>query len=150
MAQLRKQRARRRLTSKLKRAAAALAGVLVGWVVYYLFERKECEEGQEPLPDGLCRIHPTDALYLTVVTISTVGYGDDWSYPTTAGMRVFSIFYILIGVTFVFAQLAALFAGALEAFTHFAKKGFHFLDGTEDAIDTTGDGKADTHVSGTA
>ena len=153
--------------SKARSALAASAGILAGFLVYYSFSsRVVCGPSDEPGEDGLCHIHWVDALYLTVVTISTVGYGDAWSYPNNSEMRacrraerapgrlgdfrvrssveanpslemappsaaaaglrsspqagliaeesgpfkpqVFSVFYILIGVTFVFAQLARL------------------------------------------
>ena len=148
---------------KARSALAASAGILAGFLVYYSFSsRVVCGPSDEPGEDGLCHIHWVDALYLTVVTISTVGYGDAWSYPNNSEMRacrraeraplacqstsveanpslemappsaaaaglrsspqagliaeesgpfkpqVFSVFYILIGVTFVFAQLARL------------------------------------------
>ncbi len=38
----------------------------------------------------------TDALYFTVVTITTVGYGD--IHPTTVAGKMFSIFLIVIGI----------------------------------------------------
>ena len=78
---------------------------------------------------------------LTIVTISTVGYGD--IAPSTPALRAFMIFYILIGCGFVFAQLANVFAGVLEAFTNVVKRLIECFDPT----DTTGDGR-DTHVAG--
>ena len=138
----------RRLDSLILAALALLLGFLVYWKVLF--------------PDD-----PIDALYLTIVTISTVGYGDiglseycnddddGLSYGSAkaasvecVGMRVFTIFYILIGVVFVFSQLSNIFAGALEAFSHCIKRQIDRLDTTAAAVDTTGDGKADTKVSG--
>ena len=138
----------RRLDSLILAALALLLGFLVYWKVLF--------------PDD-----PIDALYLTIVTISTVGYGDigpskycyddddDLSYGSAnaasvecVGMRVFTIFYILIGVVFVFSQLSNIFAGALEAFSNCIKRQIDRLDTTAAAVDTTGDGKADTKVSG--
>ena len=83
---------------------------------------------------------------LTIVTISTVGYGD--ISPSTPGMQVFTVFYILIGCGFVFAQLSHAFAGVLEAFTSWVKRLINIFDTTEEGVDTTGDGKRDTHVAG--
>jgi hypothetical protein len=40
-----------------------------------------------------------DALYFTVVSVSTVGYGD--LAPTTFGSKLFAVFFIPIGVAFV-------------------------------------------------
>ena len=73
---------------KARSALAASAGILAGFLVYYSFSsRVACGPSDEPGEDGLCHIHWVDALYLTVVTISTVGYGDAWSYPNNSEMR---------------------------------------------------------------
>ena len=37
-----------------------------------------------------------DSIYFTVVTLTTVGYGD--IHPTTGAGKVFTIFYLIIGV----------------------------------------------------
>ena len=37
-----------------------------------------------------------DSLYFSVITLSTVGYGD--LTPTTRGAKLFTIFYIIIGI----------------------------------------------------
>ena len=37
-----------------------------------------------------------DALYFTVITLTTVGYGD--FSPTTTGTKLFAIFYIFVGL----------------------------------------------------
>ena len=89
---------------------------------------------------------PSRCTDLTIVTISTVGYGD--ISPSTPGMQVFTVFYILIGCGFVFAQLSHAFAGVLEAFTRWVKRLINIFDTTEERVDTTGDGKRDTHVAG--
>ena len=85
---------------------------------------------------------PSRVADLTIVTISTVGYGD--IAPSTPALRAFMIFYILVGCGFVFAQLANVFAGVLEAFTNVVKRLIECFDPT----DTTGDGKRDSHVAG--
>jgi len=54
----------------------------------------------------------TDAFYFAMVTISTVGYGD--MTPHTAGLEVFTIFYILGGIVFVFARIAWLVSTAMN------------------------------------
>jgi len=42
--------------------------------------------------------HPTDALYFTAVTLTTVGYGD--FYPHKPISKIFTMFFILSGVAF--------------------------------------------------
>jgi voltage-gated potassium channel len=46
-----------------------------------------------------------EALYFSVVTLTTVGYGD--LAPTTAETQVFTIFYILTGIGVFVALLAS-------------------------------------------
>ena len=89
---------------------ATALSLLLGFLVYHI--------GQ-----GLDLV---DAIYLTVVTISTVGYGD--ISPSTEGMRVFTCVYILFGSTYVFAQLANLFGGVLHAFSNLVKRGIDQFD----------------------
>ena len=43
------------------------------------------------------------ALYFTVVTMATVGYGD--LHPTTDLSRLFTVFFILFGVTIALASI---------------------------------------------
>ena len=45
-------------------------------------------------------------------------------------------------------QLANIFAGGLESFSHFVKRQIDKWDTTSEAVDTTGDGEADTKVTG--
>ena len=52
-----------------------------------------------------------DALWWSIVTISTVGYGD--SFPITTGGRIVAVLLILIGVG-VFGYVAGFMANILE------------------------------------
>jgi voltage-gated potassium channel Kch len=45
------------------------------------------------------------SLYFSIVTLTTVGYGD--FAPTTAGTQIFTIFYILTGIGVFVALLAS-------------------------------------------
>ena len=56
----------------------------------------------------------SDSMYLTVVTISTVGYGD--ISPQSTAARCFALVYILVGTSYVFLQLSQIFGHLLEAY----------------------------------
>lgn len=60
-------------------------------------------------------LKPFDALYFTIVTLSTIGYGD--IYPTTHDAKVFTIFFIPLGVSaflYTFSAISmAIFEGRL-------------------------------------
>ena len=51
-------------------------------------------------------LHPVDALYFSVTTLTTVGYGD-FSPETMAG-KLFTIVYVLVGVGILLAFLGRL------------------------------------------
>ena len=53
-----------------------------------------------------------DALYFSVVTLATVGYGD--LTPTTSTAKLFSILYILIGVGILGVFLSAVSHASME------------------------------------
>ena len=74
-------------TKALPVVAGAL--VLTGTIVYWRFENWTIIE----------------ALYFSVVTLTTVGYGD--LHPTSAGTQVFTIIYILTGLGVFVALLAS-------------------------------------------
>ncbi len=54
--------------------------------------------------------HPFDAFYLTLTTMTTVGYGDSFS----RALRIFNTFLIIIGVTTIFIALGAMTQTIIE------------------------------------
>ena len=54
-----------------------------------------------------------DALYFSVVTLATIGYGD--LTPTTDIAKLFTIFYVLIGIGLVASTVATLATAAVRA-----------------------------------
>jgi voltage-gated potassium channel len=55
---------------------------------------------------------PLDSLYLSVVTLTTVGYGD--LVPTTAAGKVFTILYILVGIGIILGFVNAVAERSIE------------------------------------
>ncbi len=53
-----------------------------------------------------------DSLYFSVVTLTTVGYGD--LHPTTTASKMFTVLYIFIGVGLGFYILSALAKSFIE------------------------------------
>ena len=78
------------------------------------------------------------------MTISTVGYGDIGPSPN-AGMRIFTVLYILVGSGYAFGQLANLLDGVLEAFTIRVKRLLKRTSG-RDRTAATGDGTVGAEV----
>merc|ERR1712137_373069 len=64
--------------------------LLGGMIIFYLCQMNQAEEDQWSM---------LDCLYFSVVTVSTVGYGD--LTPTTSLGRWFAIFYMLVGIGLV-------------------------------------------------
>ncbi len=70
--------------------------------------------GSYALRDGYENIQtPIDAFYYTVITISTVGYGD--AVPTTQLSRTFAVSFIIVGTAAFAFSLATLITPAIEA-----------------------------------
>jgi voltage-gated potassium channel len=95
----------RRLT--LDQGQWAAVGALASALVYGTV-------GSYALRDGFANVDtPVDALYYTVITVSTVGYGD--AVPTTQLARTFSVSFVVVGTaSFAFA-LGSLVTPAIEA-----------------------------------
>jgi multisubunit Na+/H+ antiporter MnhC subunit len=55
---------------------------------------------------------PLDALYFTMMTLMTIGYGD--LVPTTALSKVFTVLYAMIGIGLVASTVAVLAVAATE------------------------------------
>jgi len=54
-----------------------------------------------------------DALYFSVITLTTIGYGD--LHPTTDVSKIFTIFYILVGIGVLVAFISKLSAEAIHS-----------------------------------
>jgi len=95
----------RRLT--LDQGQWAAVGALVSALVYGTV-------GSYALRDGFGGIEtPVDALYYTVITVSTVGYGD--AVPTSQLARTFSISFVVVGTAAFAFALGSLVTPAIEA-----------------------------------
>jgi hypothetical protein len=77
---------------------ATTALVLVGGTLFYM------------LVEGWSAV---DALYFSVVTLATIGYGD--LTPTTDLSKLFTVFYVLIGIGLVASTVATLATAAVRA-----------------------------------
>lgn len=81
------------------RALAALVAVLLisGTVFYWRFEEWTV----------------LDSLYFSVITLTTVGYGD--LAPTSAPTKVFTIIYVLLGLGVLVSFLSLVARNAIDA-----------------------------------
>ena len=91
---------------------------------------------------------PIDALYFAVVTMSTVGYGD--YSPSTDGSRLFTIFYLFIGVVCVFSQLTDPVMLVARPVFDWTRMVLRLLIPDPPPIDVNGNGSADFQPPGGA
>lgn len=99
----------RTLDHDVLRAMGIFVGiVIIGSVVYHYLE------GWTPL----------DSVYFSVITLTTIGYGD--MYPMTDEAKLFTIFYVLFGVGLVFYLFTTIAKHLFED----EKKEIHRLDKT--------------------
>jgi len=95
----------RRLT--LNQGQWAAVGALVSALLYGTV-------GSYALRDGYENIQtPIDAFYYTIITVSTVGYGD--AIPTTQLARTFAVSFVVVGTAAFAFSLATLITPAIEA-----------------------------------
>lgn len=141
-----------RARKELKEGLEALALIAFGVLFYCLVERKacvaeesaSCECGNKDHVElfGECS-EPwtvTDSLYFTLVTISTVGYGD--FAPTTVEGQVFTVLFCFVGIIFIFSELADLVGGAMHPLYSAAQRKMDSMFPPK-TIDLQGDGTAD-------
>mmetsp|Transcript_35058 Transcript_35058/g.51486 ORF Transcript_35058/g.51486 Transcript_35058/m.51486 type:complete len:749 (-) Transcript_35058:575-2821(-) len=81
----------------LFRALLVIIYLFIGYLVYVYGEQ---------------RLTTVQSLYFTIVTMSTVGYGD--ISPDTGFSRVFTAFYILVGIAIIFHILGEAFEIAMS------------------------------------
>ena len=93
-------------TSSLVLSALGLATILlVGAAIFQHYENLELLPGEE-------RYTFLDAVYWTIVTLSTVGYGD--IHPTVSETKILSIFLIVVGLSiyvYVITQFGSFIVG---------------------------------------
>ena len=95
----------RRLT--LNQGQWAAVGALVSALLYGTVGSYALREGYENIQT------PLDAFYYTIITVSTVGYGD--AVPTTQLARTFAVSFVVVGTAAFAFSLATLITPAIEA-----------------------------------
>jgi len=142
----------------------------LGCLFYTQAETLPCEGVNQSVPEGSnqnvpewsnqsvagelseCSWSFVDALYFSMVTISTVGYGD--LTPTTRFSKLFTVCYILLGCTTVFYHLAQLTTMVMHGFRQSWLLIIDRFDSSEhvagrslglsgEGVDLTGDGNVD-------
>ena len=95
----------RRLT--LSQGQWAAVGALVSALLYGTVGSYALRDGYEEIQT------PLDAFYYTVITISTVGYGD--AVPTTQLARTFAVSFVVVGTAAFAFSLGTLITPVIEA-----------------------------------
>mmetsp|Transcript_2912 Transcript_2912/g.6720 ORF Transcript_2912/g.6720 Transcript_2912/m.6720 type:complete len:388 (-) Transcript_2912:74-1237(-) len=92
--------------------------VMAGCFFYTNMEEKDCESEHLVTAPGYdvdrCKEPWTviDSIYFAMVTMSTVGFGD--FSPGSLGSKVFTCFYILLGITVVFVEVSERLVGTID------------------------------------
>uniref|UniRef100_A0A7S1QCJ5 EF-hand domain-containing protein n=1 Tax=Alexandrium catenella TaxID=2925 RepID=A0A7S1QCJ5_ALECA len=124
----------------------------VGCIYYTLIEEKPCESqeriGAEDYDEATCyeSWDLVDALYFSMVTMSTVGFGD--LSPTKNVSKVFTILFIFFGITVVFVQVSEALSGVVDYLENAFFSGIRRLwpcPGRK-VYDINGDGHADVEL----
>ena len=89
-----------------------------------------------------------DAVYFQIVTVSTVGYGD--LHPSTDGSRLFTVFWMVVGVIVIFANIHHAVLAVSRPIIDGLKRLLVRLCAKERGIDLDGDGIDDLVVPGAA
>lgn len=84
-----------------------------------------------------------ECLYFCAVVMSTVGYGD--YSPKHGGTRLFTIFYIFVGIIVVFSAIGQVMAFLMEPVNNFLRGRLELLF-PQEGIDVDGNGKHDYKV----
>jgi voltage-gated potassium channel len=84
-----------------------------------------------------------ESVYFSMVTMSTVGYGD--YSPSTPGARVFTIFFIAIGLVVVFSQIASLVSDLTQRPLQWTRDQLELVF-PQRGFDIDGNGRFDYHV----
>ena len=83
--------------NKVVKAIAGFLGILVAGVVGYMYFEN---------------INFVDALYMTIITVSTVGYGD--MVPVHISGKIFTVFMVLCGVGYVMYMFSKIMETVVE------------------------------------
>ena len=118
------------LDRRFKVAFAALAGLVLVSVSVLLAEYRG--------PDG-SRMNIVDALYFTIETVGTVGFGDFYFRDQATWLRVWAIMLMIVGATLA-ATFLALLTNALVSRTLSSTLGARAVTGARDHVVVVGAG----------